>query len=128
MTNDGASGRSWFELPVLTRKRVVVAFGVAVAADAAQVLFVGVPLADQVIDAFAMILTTLAIGFHPLLLPTFLLELVPIADMLPTWTACVAAVVLLRRRAQVVPPHIKPVVTAETPPEPTPPPKLLAEL
>jgi hypothetical protein len=32
------------------------------------------------------------IGFHPLLLPTFVLEVVPIADLLPLWTGCVALV------------------------------------
>jgi hypothetical protein len=34
------------------------------------------------------------------LLPTFALEFLPIADMLPTWTGCVAIVVALRRREQ----------------------------
>jgi hypothetical protein len=40
------------------------------------------------------------IGFHPLLLPTFVLELLPVADLLPTWTGCVALVLLLRRSGQ----------------------------
>jgi hypothetical protein len=35
------------------------------------------------------------IGFHPLLLPTSVLEFLPLADMLPTWTGCVAIVVAL---------------------------------
>ena len=52
----------------------------------------------QVIDVAAMILTTLAIGFHILLLPTFLLEFIPLVDMVPTWTGCVVAVIALRRR------------------------------
>ena len=38
------------------------------------------------------------IGFHPLLLPTFVLEIVPLADLAPAWTACVAVVVALRKR------------------------------
>ena len=38
------------------------------------------------------------IGFHPLLLPTFVIEFVPVADLLPTWTGCAALVVALRRR------------------------------
>jgi hypothetical protein len=41
------------------------------------------------------------IGFHPLLLPTFVLELIPVADLLPTWTGCVAVVIALRRRFRV---------------------------
>ena len=32
------------------------------------------------------------LGFHPLLLPTFLVEFLPMTDMLPTWTGCVALV------------------------------------
>ena len=35
-----------------------------------------------------MILTSWVIGFHFLLLPTFVIELVPVLDDLPTWTAC----------------------------------------
>ena len=38
------------------------------------------------------------IGFHPLLLPTFILEFLPVADLVPTWTGCVALVLAFRRR------------------------------
>ncbi len=47
-----------------------------------------------------MVLTMWALGFHWLLLPTFALELVPALDDLPTWTACVIAVIALRKRAE----------------------------
>jgi hypothetical protein len=40
------------------------------------------------------------IGFHPLLLPTFALELLPVSDVLPTWTGCVALVLAIRKRQQ----------------------------
>ncbi len=86
----------------LTRKRIIAAFAVAVAADGLQ-LGLGVfgwAFIDQGIDAVAMILTVWLLGFHFLLLPTFVLELVPGLDELPTWTACVAAVVYLRKREQ----------------------------
>src|SRR5262245_31995315 len=43
-------------------------------------------------------------GLHPLLLPTFLVELLPITDMLPTWTGCVALVIGQRRPQQIGPP------------------------
>ena len=56
--------------------------------------------ADELLDVIAMILTWRLIGFHPLLLPTFALEFLPLADMLPTWTGCVAIVVALRKRQQ----------------------------
>jgi hypothetical protein len=53
------------------------------------------------------------IGFHFLLLPTFVIELFPLLDMAPTWTGCVLAVIALRRRSETppdasVPPQIPP--------------------
>lgn len=47
-----------------------------------------------------MALISSAIGFHMLLLPTFVIEFIPGPDMLPTWTACTAAVVMLRRKRE----------------------------
>jgi len=47
-----------------------------------------------------MVLTSWLIGFHWLLLPTFVLELVPVLEDLPTWTACTIAVIALRKRGQ----------------------------
>jgi hypothetical protein len=49
-----------------------------------------------------MVLTWRVLGFHPLLLPTFALEFLPIVDVLPTWTGCVALVVALRKRQQAI--------------------------
>jgi hypothetical protein len=91
-----------FEAPVLTRQRVRVAYAVAVTADVLQVVLgpFGWAFADEVLDVTAMILIWRLIGFHPLLLPTFALEFLPVADMLPTWTGCVAIVVALRKRQQ----------------------------
>jgi len=95
-----------FATPVLTRTRVRSAYAVAVAADALQFVLgpFGWAFADQALDVVAMIAISWLIGFHPLLLPTFALELLPIADELPTWTACVALVVMLRRRMPPSPP------------------------
>jgi hypothetical protein len=101
-----------FQIPTLTRTRIVLAFGVALAADAIQILLgpLGWTFFDEVIDVFAMIVICLLLGFHPLLLPTFLVEFIPVIDMLPTWTGCVGAVVLLRRKQQqsVKPPPVPP--------------------
>ncbi len=81
---------------------MIVAIAVAVVADGLQLLFniPGWEGPNQIIDVIAMLLTSWLIGFHWLLLPTFVLELVPFADDLPTWTACVAAVIVLRKRQQ----------------------------
>lgn len=92
--------------PVLTRPRILLAFAVALATDAIQVALgpLGFGPVDEILDVAAMIVICLLIGFHPLLLPTFIIEVVPVADMLPTWTGCVGAVIFLRRRAAGPPP------------------------
>jgi hypothetical protein len=70
----------------------------------------GWAFADEIVDIMAMVVLWRTVGFHPLLLPTFALELVPVADMIPTWTACVALVVALRKRQQTIPPSVGPVI------------------
>ena len=104
-----------FQTPVLTRNRVRLAYAIGVTADVLQLLLgpLGWAFPDEIIDVAAMILTWRVIGFHPLLLPTFALELLPIADLLPTWTGCVAIVVALRKRQQAIaapPPAPGPVI------------------
>ena len=91
-----------FEAQTLTRQRIIGAFAVAVATDAIQMLLgpIGFTFADEVLDVIAMILTWRLLGFHVLLLPTFLLEFLPVIDMLPTWTGCVGIVVATRKRQQ----------------------------
>src|ERR1051325_174604 len=84
----------------LSRRRIIAAFAVAIMIDALQIALgpLGWFAADQGLDVLAMIVTTALLGFHPLLLPSFILELLPVADMLPTWTACVGLVVMLKRK------------------------------
>ena len=91
-----------FQPPVLTRNRVRLAYTIAVTTDVVQFLLgpLGWAGADEILDLAAMILTWRVIGFHPLLLPTFVIEFLPLTDMLPTWTACVALVVAVRKRQQ----------------------------
>jgi hypothetical protein len=87
-----------FRAPKLTRTRIVLAVVVALVSDALQLPTQAVPLAPEVIDVIAMVLTVCLLGFHLLLLPTFLVEFIPLVDMLPTWTGCVIAVIALRKR------------------------------
>jgi hypothetical protein len=88
--------------PVLTRRRILLAFIVAAVADALQLALgpLGWFLFDEIIDVIAMISIILLLGFHPLLLPTFVVELIPLVDMFPTWTGCVLAVVALKRKQE----------------------------
>lgn len=91
----------------------MLALTVALLADGLQLLLgpLGWTFADEVIDVVVMGLTTWILGFHLLLLPTFVVELVPVADMLPTWTGCVIAVIALRKREpDAPPPPEKPII------------------
>jgi hypothetical protein len=95
-----ATRTTWWR-PELTRWRMGLALGVAIAADGLQLLLgpIGWALSDEAIDVVAMVLTSGLLGFHVLLLPTFIVEFIPVVGMLPTWTGCVVAVIALRRRA-----------------------------
>ncbi len=95
-----------FRVPVLTRGRIVLAFAVALAADAIQLALgpLGWTFFDEAIDVVVMAATVFLLGFHPLLLPTFIIEFVPVLDMLPTWTGCVSALILLRKQQVQKPP------------------------
>lgn len=94
------------EPPVLTKPRIWSAYAVAVVADALQLMLgpLGWAFADEGIDLVAAAATWALLGFHPLLLPTFVVEFLPLVDMLPTWTGCVALVVSLRKRRQATTP------------------------
>ena len=91
-----------FRAPKLTRTRIVLALAVAGFADGLQFLLnaAGWFGLDQAIDFVTMILVSCVIGCHILLLPTFVIELVPVLEDLPTWTACTIAVIALRKRQQ----------------------------
>jgi len=90
-----------FRARPLSRVRISLAFAVALVVDTMQIGLgpLGWAFADEALDVIAMIATSLVLGFHPLLLPTFVVEFIPLVDMLPTWTGCVGAVVLLRKRS-----------------------------
>ena len=93
-------------VPKLTRTRIILALVVAVMADGVQWLLgpFGWVFGDQLVDVAAMVFVSWLLGFHWLLLPSFLLELIPVIDELPTWTACTIAVIALRRRREKSPP------------------------
>jgi hypothetical protein len=94
---------SFFEIPKLTRGRMAFALAVALVVDAIQIglgPLGALTFLDDTMDFAAMGLIVWAVGFHPLLLPTLILELVPFVDMLPTWTGCTVAVLMLRKRGE----------------------------
>jgi hypothetical protein len=85
---------------MLTQNRIRLAYGVAIATDLLQFALgpIGWMLADEILDVATAAVEWKLLGFHPLLLPTFVLEAIPVADLLPTWTGCVALVVAMRRK------------------------------
>ena len=100
-----------------SRGRICFALAVALMTDVLQLGLgpFGWLLVDEGLDVVAMILISGSIGFHTLLLPTFVIELIPGPDLLPTWTGCTTAVIMLRKRNQPKPPID---VTAEVKPVP----------
>ncbi len=100
--------------------RIVLALAVATTADGLQLMAgpLGWVAVDQAIDVVAMIIITWLIGFHILLLPTFVIELIPVLEELPTWIACTGAVIVLRKREQ----------SATPPPAPPPPDKPVIDI
>lgn len=88
----------------VTPSAIRMAYMCAIATDVAQFLLgpFGWIGADEALDVAATYVISRLVGFHPLLLPTFILEFVPLTDLLPTWTGCVALVVRVRRRQGLV--------------------------
>lgn len=108
----------FLQVPRLTPGRIAAAFAIAVVVDGVQIGLgpIGWSMLDEILDVAAMVAISWLLGFHPLLLPTFLIEVFPVADVLPTWTGCVGLVVALRRRAQQRGTNAPPVLP---PPPPT---------
>jgi hypothetical protein len=102
--------------PKLSRTRIALAVSIAAVADFLQILLLPLEWAmvQQIVDVVAMALILPVLGFHPLLLPTFVVEFLPFVDMLPTWTGCVIAVIALRKREQRVEPPATKTVPEQT--------------
>jgi hypothetical protein len=75
-----------------------------------------IPPVNQIVDVATAAVMTWLVGWHWAFLPTFLIEAVPIVDVVPTWTLAV----LIATRGRVTPPA--PTVTVEPPAPPSPPP------
>jgi hypothetical protein len=85
-------------VPVVSSKRKAVAFTIAALADVVQIVLfpafiegAGSPVEDALDAAVALVLL-LILGYSHRLLFAFALELVPGADLFPTWTAVVASI------------------------------------
>ncbi len=100
--------RFWSEPRLISARSAAIAWSAAALAD-----FIQVPAAlaalsgvfsieavalDGLIDLGMTVLTTALLGFHVALLPTMLVEAIPVVDVAPTWTACVSYVIWSSRR------------------------------
>src|SRR5580704_1248377 len=82
------------EQPV-SRRRVWLARGIAVAADAVQIIFmplfaegIASPVNDA-LDVVVAVVLILLVGWHIAFIPTFVVKVLPFADLAPTWTIAV---------------------------------------
>ena len=73
-------------------RRIWIARGLAVAADAVQLAAFPVtvegafsPVSDG-IDCFMAVALTLLVGWHIAFIPSFIVKVLPVADLAPTWT------------------------------------------
>jgi len=87
----------------MTRKQIVAARLVAMGADLLQIGLFPLfgegfisPLND-VLDVLVCLVLTLLVGWHFAFLPSFIVELAPMIDVIPTWTI---AVLLATRQRQ----------------------------
>jgi hypothetical protein len=74
--------------------RIWLARGIAVAADVVQVVLIPNYALDyivgDVVDVIAAGLLTLLVGWRLAFIPSFLIRLIPVADLAPTWTIAIA--------------------------------------
>jgi len=79
----------------LSKQRIWLARGIAVAADVLQIAFFGIMVegfaspADAVVDVIVAIVLTLLVGWHIAFIPSFIVKALPFADLAPTWTIAV---------------------------------------
>lgn len=111
---------------IVNRSTLAAAYAAGICADLMQLCIIPLlpdgflnPLND-VSDAIACIILTRLIGFHFAFLPSFLIKLIPVVEIAPTWTlAVIIATRNLRAPVVDVPSEVKPdvVVNEEQPPK-----------
>ena len=107
-------------MPVLTPKRILAARVIALVVDLVQFALLPAALtpANDVLDVITALVLISLIGWHWAFLPTFLTELVPFVDLVPTWTIAV----FLATRGQDVTPRAPGVPSLPRTPPPALPP------
>ena len=103
---------------LLTPRRVWIARALAVLVDLSQVALLPAELTplNNAIDVATAIAMVSLVGWHWAFVPTFLAEMVPFVDLVPSWT--LAVMVATRGRVGAPPPTV---VVEPPPAEPVPP-------
>ena len=91
-----------------SKPRRIIALCVAVGLDATQILLF--PMfgegfaspANDVVDGLAFIFFWRLIGWHFALLPSFIIKIIPVIDLAPTWTSAVFIATRTRQEPHVV--------------------------
>jgi hypothetical protein len=79
----------------LSPRRIWLARGVAIAADAIQIAILPASVwgaaspVDDVFDVVVAGILTLLVGWHIAFVPSFIVKLLPVADLAPTWTMAI---------------------------------------
>ncbi len=107
---------------LLTPRRVWIARSLAVLVDLAQVALLPAELTplNNGIDVATAVALVALVGWHWAFLPTFLAEMVPFVDLVPSWT--LAVMIATRGRVTEPPPTV---VVEAPPPGPPPAPRAL---
>lgn len=89
----------------ISRTRIQLAWGLAILVDALQILSGPITLSLPMtwiigagLDIMTMILMWALVGWHWVFLPSFVVEVIPIAEIAPAWTA--AVFIATRRRRE----------------------------
>ena len=93
--------------PPLTPRRIWIARALAVLVDLSQVALLPAELTplNNAIDVVTAAVMVALVGWHWAFLPTFLVELVPFVDLVPSWTL---AVEIATRGGSAAPPAALP--------------------
>lgn len=84
--------------------RTRAAWIVAIVADALQIIFFPVfgggllSVASDALDFVVAVIMVVLLGWHVAFLPTVIAEVIPMVNLIPTWTAAVFFVTRTRRR------------------------------
>ena len=111
--------------PAISSKRVRIAWALAICVDLAQALAAATELSGPLhlainagVDVVVMLLMWRLLGFSMLFIPSFVVELLPMVDIAPTWSLAVFAITRMQSQLPAAKEAPAPLDSPEKP-EPT---------